>query len=366
VAVTYTDGRGSDEGPIVSESVGPIVNINDEATGVPKIIGRPIEGQILIANTNAINDDDGTGVFTYQWMRSGSPILGATEGVYKLDENDTSYRISVNVSYVDARGVLEGPISSLSVGPVSEDLSEQATEELIDVPATAAALPFEAATVEGLTEGLDSVGDDVARNETFQTTPSAQLPASKTVGIVSDKEGGEALVQPIVVENPVEKALADEIEVILHQRWALKADGSNEQPISFIDTSDDVVSLVDLFNTENDLAYASRTLAENLDSRRENLDQQASNAFQVNSTVTTVTSSAALAYIISLARGGLLLSSVMATLPAWRSIDPLPVLQDLDNRDNADDESLESMVDSSENETDEGPNREAEQLSSDG
>ena len=44
-------------------------------------------------------------------------------------------------------------------------------------------------------------------------------------------------------------------------------------------------------------------------------------------------------------RGGLLLGSVLTSLPAWRSIDPLPVLGSLDGSENdSEGESLEDLV----------------------
>jgi len=50
-------------------------------------------------------------------------------------------------------------------------------------------------------------------------------------------------------------------------------------------------------------------------------------------------------------RGGVLVSSLMASLPVWRVIDPMPVLsqrarRDGDDGDDDDDQSLETMVDS--------------------
>jgi hypothetical protein len=51
-------------------------------------------------------------------------------------------------------------------------------------------------------------------------------------------------------------------------------------------------------------------------------------------------------YVLWLLRGGVLLSSVLSSLPAWRMVDPLPVLASLDrsSKDKEDDESLESVI----------------------
>ena len=49
-------------------------------------------------------------------------------------------------------------------------------------------------------------------------------------------------------------------------------------------------------------------------------------------------------YMIWLLRGGTLMGSVLTSLPAWRLVDPLPVLAELDDDLDDDNESLESMV----------------------
>jgi len=62
----------------------------------------------------------------------------------------------------------------------------------------------------------------------------------------------------------------------------------------------------------------------------------------------TVTTGLSVGYVIWLIRGGVLLSSMLASLPAWRMIDPLPVLAFTGRRkkgeEDKDDESLESIV----------------------
>lgn len=61
----------------------------------------------------------------------------------------------------------------------------------------------------------------------------------------------------------------------------------------------------------------------------------------------TVTAGLSAGYVVWLARSGILLSSVLSSLPAWRFIDPLPVLSGAQAEGVDDDESLEEMVSSS-------------------
>ena len=66
---------------------------------------------------------------------------------------------------------------------------------------------------------------------------------------------------------------------------------------------------------------------------------------------------ASAAYLIWILRGGSLLSSLLTILPAWKTIDPLPVLDNFENRKRrkkrlkSEGESLESMVDKSNTES---------------
>ena len=67
-------------------------------------------------------------------------------------------------------------------------------------------------------------------------------------------------------------------------------------------------------------------------------------------TSVTLSSGLSVGYILWLLRGGTLLASVMASLPAWRAIDPLPILDTLGGDDESDTETLESMVEESDDE----------------
>jgi len=60
-----------------------------------------------------------------------------------------------------------------------------------------------------------------------------------------------------------------------------------------------------------------------------------------------VTGSLSAGYVLWLIRGGVLLSSLLSSLPAWRALDPLPVLGNRRRRKDEnedDDDSLESLV----------------------
>ena len=91
-----------------------------------------------------------------------------------------------------------------------------------------------------------------------------------------------------------------------------------------------------------------KNLSAQADARKSEISNSATISTTVLATSTTVTSSLSVGYILWLLRGGTLLASMMASLPAWRAIDPLPILDGLSGDDENDTETLESMVESDE------------------
>jgi hypothetical protein len=63
---------------------------------------------------------------------------------------------------------------------------------------------------------------------------------------------------------------------------------------------------------------------------------------------TVVSASLSIGYVIWLVRGGALMSSLLASIPAWRIMDPLPILGRMgDDEVDSDDESLDAMIEKS-------------------
>jgi hypothetical protein len=118
VQVSYTDGWGTPES-VTSAQTAAVANVNDAPAGVPVITGTVTEDQVLTADTSGISDADGLGVFSYQWLRDGVAIGGATASTYTLGDADVGTQISVRVSYTDGLGTGEGPLTSAATAPVS-------------------------------------------------------------------------------------------------------------------------------------------------------------------------------------------------------------------------------------------------------
>ena len=96
VEVSYTDGDGTSEGPLTSADSGRSPTSTMTPVGVPTITGTVTEDQILTADTSGISDADGLGAFSYQWLRDGVAIGGATAGTYTLGRCRCRHQISVS------------------------------------------------------------------------------------------------------------------------------------------------------------------------------------------------------------------------------------------------------------------------------
>ena len=118
VVVVHTDALGTVENPISSAATTAVVNVNDETTGDVTITGTPREDEVLTANTNAIDDEDGIGTYTYQWQADGVDIAGATNATYTLTQAEVGKVITVVVVHTDALGTVENPISSAATTAV--------------------------------------------------------------------------------------------------------------------------------------------------------------------------------------------------------------------------------------------------------
>ena len=135
VKVFYTDDRGHTES-LISEATEAVIAAepNSEPTGLPTISGTPQVGEMLTADTSAIDDGDGlTNVsYRYQWVSSKS-VIDADTGVsyilgieipdqtgstYTLAPADVGWTFEVKVSFTDDAGNAESLTSAATVAVV--------------------------------------------------------------------------------------------------------------------------------------------------------------------------------------------------------------------------------------------------------
>lgn len=135
VTLLVTDAEGLTD---TQTFVITVADVNDQATGGISISGEAKEGETLRVEST-IDDPDGVGEFTYQWMRNGVLITGATLSEYMLTDADIGTTITVVVTYIDGHGNTEtftsgatSPVIIANVAPVAigEQLSTNEDESI--------------------------------------------------------------------------------------------------------------------------------------------------------------------------------------------------------------------------------------------
>ena len=121
-----TGGNNGDATPATINFTGTITDndsAEDSATGKPGITGAAQVGMTLTAGTTNIMDTDGLNSpgYTYQWLRAGSNISGATSNTYTLTSSDYGETIKVKVNFTDNANNPESLTSdeTLPVAPVA-------------------------------------------------------------------------------------------------------------------------------------------------------------------------------------------------------------------------------------------------------
>ncbi len=98
-------------------------------------------------------------------------------------------------------------------------------------------------------------------------------------------------------------------------------------------------------------SLGSDSFQQQLNQLQEDIRQQLSLDKNTVASTLAVSTGLSVGYVLWLVRGGVLLSSLLSSLPAWRLIDPLPILGHLNRQKHGDDEddSLEGMLKKSAN-----------------
>ena len=346
VEARYIDGLGNSE-HFLSDELRDIANVNDLPTGSFEVAGDLVIGSVLTANSQ-IADEDGLGDFNYQWYRNGELITGANQPSYTLQSSDAGQQFSVAVSYVDGFGNAELVVSantdaitegdSIAQPPVVTEQTEELTELVMSPAAPVEASETSAAKTEiTATESADS-NDEVSEEQSSnQAGADVQDPS-----LVSSNEGGRS-------SAVAAQLLTDEIEVV--GQVALSELANAKINILAVEVGKQIALSNQLQQSWAQLSdpmmlMKSEGLMQSLDTMNNQVAEQLALDKMVVGGGIAVSSGLSIGYVTWLLRSGVLLSSVLSSLPAWRFIDPLPVLSGLGatDVDAGDNSSLEDLV----------------------
>ncbi|MFK8078917.1 MAG: cadherin domain-containing protein [Granulosicoccus sp.] len=131
-------------------------------------------------------------------------------------------------------------------------------------------------------------------------------------------------------------------EYLSGQRVGWENAADSESGANIFDGTVDIANLFAMVRQQDPEMFAS--LSESSEKRREEMEAQFAQSRGVVSTAVTTTSGLSIGYVLYLLRGGAIMSSMLSSLPAWRFVDPLPIVGSLGNSLDVDGESLQSIV----------------------
>ena len=107
--VSYTDGHGTREILVTSPSE-TVINVDDPVEGEVVITGKPLEGGMLVANTERVFDEDGIASLSIGWEsskdgRNWQAIETTSTNWFDLSQSMVGRQLRARVSVVDTFGV---------------------------------------------------------------------------------------------------------------------------------------------------------------------------------------------------------------------------------------------------------------------
>ncbi len=180
VTAIYTDGYGTPES-FSSDPTVSVENVNDLPTGTVTIEGVVKEDQILTVAHN-LADEDGLGLFSYQWRRDGLAIDGATSSTYTLMQDDVNSKTAVVMSYTDGYGSAES-VTSDPIGPVYSNIPSQLTGHLV-YPGVAVIVETQTVDLSGFTFVASALVVEASGTLTGYGSVSAPVSGNGTIELI--------------------------------------------------------------------------------------------------------------------------------------------------------------------------------------
>ena len=326
--LTVTDSAGAS---VVENIVIDVVDVND----APEIVitPDPADGDGYQLPATVVVDSDGDAIRYSATLENGDALPEWLEfdteerTFHVVDPTLTVSQLEVRINADDGRGGQTFVPLLLQFDP-QLSAAEPAVTEQIELPV------FEPVIIDRQTEVPDrekTSAEADTPNEPGKPKTEEVLDAEE----VTDSIDLHSLITPLPTFGSLELAVLD-------------AAGSASQADSIsrtIATDIDTFNLADLLKQPaSDFVAASSLLSEAMDKEKNEQLERADFSQTLIGSSAGVTTGLSVGYLLWLIRGGTLMGSVLSSLPAWRFVDPLPVLSSLGGDDDDDDESLVSMV----------------------
>lgn len=340
VVVSYVDDFGTLES-VASAGLGPVQAINDRPVGSVQILGQAEENPILRAQY-AIADDDGfSGNVTFQWYRNFVAIAGADGATWQLTSADIGARISVSVSYTDDQGTDEKLLSqpfeiwAPLLAPPAEFLTAT------DIAITPEQRPE---PTKDIHDSAPEAADETAEPEPHARQQDYELVTGKRYQPHTMQERLGGLTKETAIGNGTYYFISEvnvtpnnhnafDLKIAKAIDWSLPEFNS---PGGLQGKAFDFISILKEPNFNDRLDGSVQALQNN----------SITLPGAIVGGTTALSTGVSVGYLIWTLRSGMLMTSLLSSLPAWRFIDPLPILES-EIEQEEDEESLQSIVDES-------------------
>jgi len=107
-----------------------VQSVNDKPSGKVSISGVMAIGKVLTVENN-LQDEDGLGDISYQWLRDGQYIAGASVSTYTISRDDIGSTLSVQATYTDQAETKEMVESSTTEVIKDNNIAPVATDDWV-------------------------------------------------------------------------------------------------------------------------------------------------------------------------------------------------------------------------------------------
>ncbi|MGI9285991.1 MAG: cadherin repeat domain-containing protein, partial [Pseudomonadales bacterium] len=294
-------------------------------------------------------------------IRSGNELV-LNDGLLDF-ENQATYEVTLRVT--DAGNLQQSQTVTITVNDLNEPIFFSNIDETItfSAPAVSNSAPV---VIESNTFSVDTVNTTIVASGEPSLAPDPLPGRSAPVEILAEEE--TTTDELLTVEEDIfSDGESDSrfIDAALNR--------PNNNPNTGAEQSGKTVNLKQLVTAVTNLNPATKLLAEattslqdafdftaldsftildngsfhnDLDDFRNELEAETRRGQTIVGSAVAASTGISIGYVVWLVRGGVLLSSVLSSLPAWRLIDPLPVLATVlgNSQDEEDDETLASML----------------------
>lgn len=146
--------------------------------------------------------------------------------------------------------------------------------------------------------------------------------------------------RPVIGFEPVRSVQIASQELRGIELIAFEQQGADPQQVRYsITVRGESAAIEDLQRSLRSTAFSNQ-----LDRLRSDVQDELQLDKSVTITVAGMSLGLSLVYVLWLIRGGVLMGSYLSALPAWRVLDPLPVLSRVDDEADEDDEALDAVA----------------------